>query len=104
MTKIELALEILHTRSKTAQDSQNKSIQYLEAKTIEVTFNFKSIQLKIKKNCSTGLTDALASVHPMLGGSFDAPAVYLLLMQAEIKSTISIAPVELMVPSKAPVH
>ena len=73
MTKIELALEILHTRSKTTQDSQNKSTQHLEEETIEVTFNSKSIQLKIKKNCSTGLTDALASVHPMLGGSSDAP-------------------------------
>ena len=76
MTKIKLALEILHTRSKTAQDSQKKSTQHLEEETIEVTFNSKSIQLKIKKNCSTGLTDAkdaLASVHPMLGGSSDAP-------------------------------
>jgi len=45
----------------------------LEEETIEVTFNSKSIQLKIKKNCSTGLTDALASVHPMLGESSDAP-------------------------------
>jgi len=73
LIKIELALEILHTHSKTAQDSQKKSTQHLEQETIEVTFNSKSIQLKIKKNCSTGLTDALASVHPMLGESSDAP-------------------------------
>ena len=45
----------------------------MEEETIEVTFNSKSIQLKIKKNCSTGLTDALASVHPTFGGSSDAP-------------------------------
>jgi len=73
LTKIELALEILHTHSKTAQDSQKKSTQHLEQETIEVTFNSKSIQLKIKKNCSTDLTDALASVHQTLDGSFDAP-------------------------------
>jgi len=73
LTKIELVLEILHTHSKTTQDSQKKSTQHLEQETIEVTFNSKSIQLKIKKNCSTGLTDALASVHPMLGESSDAP-------------------------------
>ena len=73
MTKIELALEILHTRSKTAQDSQKKSTKHLEEETIEVTFNSKSIQLKIKKNCSTGLTDVIASVHPTLDGSSDAP-------------------------------
>ena len=35
-----------------------------------------------------------ASVHPTLGGRTDALSVYLLWMQAEIKSTISIAPVE----------
>ena len=38
-----------------------------------------------------------ASVHPMLGGRTDALSVYLLWMQAEIKSTISIAPIEPMV-------
>ena len=64
---------------------------------MEVTFNSKSIQLKIKKNCSTGLTDALASVHPTLGRSSDAPVRLSLWMQTEIKSTISIAPVEPMV-------
>ena len=64
MTKIELALEILHTRSKTAQDSQNKSTQYLEEETIEVQIKSKSIQLKIKKISSTGLTDA-----PSIGAS-----------------------------------
>jgi hypothetical protein len=73
LNKIELALEILHTRSKTVQDSQNKSTQHVEEETIEVTFNSRSIQLKIKKNCSTRLTDVLASVHPTLGGSSDAP-------------------------------
>ena len=76
----------------------------MEEETIEVTFNSKSIQLKIKKNCSTGLTDALASVHLTLGGSSDATVGLSLWMQAEIKSIISIAPVEPMVPSKAPVH
>ena len=70
----------------------------MEEETIEVTFNSKSIQLKIKKNCSTGLIDAIASVHPT------PLSVYLYWMHAEIKSTISIAPVEPMVPSKAPVH
>ena len=99
MTKIELVLEIVHTRSKTAQDSQKRSTQHLKEKTIEVTFNSKSIQLKMKKNSSTDLTDALASVHPTLGGRTDALSVYLFWMQAEIKSTYSIAPVELMVPS-----
>ena len=38
-----------------------------------------------------------ALVHPMLGGRTDALSVYLLWMQAEIKSTNSIAPVEPMV-------
>jgi len=38
-----------------------------------------------------------ASVHPMLGGRTDALSVYLLWMQAEIKSTNSIAPIEPMV-------
>jgi len=32
LTKIELALEILHTRSNTAQDSKKKPIQHLEEK------------------------------------------------------------------------
>ena len=104
MTKTELALEILHTRSKTVHDSQKKLTQHLEEETIEVTFNSKLIQLKIKKNCSIGLTDALASVQPTLGGSSDAPVGLSLWMQAEIKSTTSIAPVEPMIPSKAPVH
>jgi len=35
LTKIKLALEILHTRSNTAQDSPKKSIQHLEEETIE---------------------------------------------------------------------
>ena len=72
MTEIELVLEILHTRSKTAQNGQKKLTQRLKEETIEVTFKSKSIQLKMKKNSSTGLTDALASVHPTLGGSSDA--------------------------------
>ena len=76
----------------------------MEEETIKVTSKSKSIQLKTKKNSSTGLTDALASVYPTLGGSFDAPVGLSLWMQAEIKSTISIAPVEPMVPRKAPVH
>ena len=94
MTKIKLALEILHTHSKTAQNSQKKSAQHLEEETIEVTFNSKSIQLKTKKNSTTGLSDALASVHPTLGERTDAMSAYLLWMQAEIKSTYSIAPDE----------
>ena len=98
MTKIELALEILHTRSKTVQDSQKKSTQHLEEETIEVTFKSKSIQLKMKKNSSTDLTDA-----PIIGSS-DALSVYLSWKQAEIKSSHSISPVEPMVSSKAPVH
>ena len=76
----------------------------MEEETNEVTFKSKSIQLKTKKNSSTGLTDALASVHPTLRGSSDAPVGLSLWMQVEIKSTISIAPVEPMVSSKAPVH
>ena len=71
----------------------------MEEETIKVTFNSKSIQLKIKKNCSTGLTDALASVHPTLGGRTDAMSAYLLWMQAEVKSTHSIEPDEPMVSS-----
>ena len=76
----------------------------MEEETIKVTFNSKSIQLKIKKNYSTGLTDALASVHPTLGGRFDAMSAHLFWMQAAIKSSYSISPVEPMVPGKAPVH
>ena len=71
----------------------------MEEETIEVTFKSKSIQLKTKKNSSTGLTDALASVHPTLGGRTDTLSAYLFWMQAEIKSTYSIAPDEPMVPS-----
>ena len=99
MTKIELDIEILHTRSKTAQDSHKKATKHLKEETIEVAINSKSIQLKTKKNSSTGLTDAKASVHPTLGGRTDALSVYLFWMQAEIKSTYSIAPVEPMVPN-----
>jgi len=73
LTEIELALEILHTRSNTAQDSPMKSIQHLEKETIEKGIKSKSTQLKKKKNSSTGLTDALASVHPKLSGRTDAP-------------------------------
>ena len=58
MTKIELALEILHTHSNTAQDSQEKSIQHLEEEMIKEEIKTKSIQLQNKKNSSTGLTDA----------------------------------------------
>ena len=89
MTKIELALEILHTRSKTAQDSQKKSTKHLEEETIEVEIKSKSIQLKMKKNSSTGLTNALSSVHPMLDGRYDALSAYLLWMQAgnQVKET-----------------
>ena len=76
----------------------------MEEETIEVTFKSKSIQLKTKKNSNTGLTDALASVYLTLGGSSVAPVGLSLWMQAEIKSTTSIAPVEPMIPSKAPVH
>jgi hypothetical protein len=76
----------------------------LEEETIEVTFKSKSIQMKTKKNSSTGLTDA-----PSIGASdgcrkFRRPIGLSLWMQAEIKSTITIAPVEPMVPRKAPVH
>ena len=76
----------------------------MKEETIEVTFKSKSIKLKTKKNSSTGLIDALASVHPTLGRSSDVPVGLSLWMQAEIKSTISIASVEPIVPSKAPVH
>ena len=99
MIKIELALEILHTRSKTAQDNQKKSTQHLEEETIEVEIKSKSIQLKTKKNSSTGLTDESASVHPTLGGRSDALSVYFFWMQAEIKSTHYIAPDEPMLSS-----
>ena len=99
MTKIELTLEILHTRSNTAQDSQKKSIHHLEEETIEEEIKSKSIQLKTKKNSSTGLTDTLASMHPTLGGRTDTLSAYLFWMQAEIKSTYSIVPDEPMVPS-----
>jgi formate-dependent nitrite reductase cytochrome c552 subunit len=58
LTKIELALEILHTRSNIAQDSPKKSIQYLAKETIKEEIKFKSIQLQNKKNSCIGLTDA----------------------------------------------
>ena len=38
--------------------------KHLEEETIEVTFKSKSIQLKMKKNSSTGLSDA-----PIIGAS-----------------------------------
>ena len=71
----------------------------MEEETIEVEIKSKSIQLKMKKNSSTGLTNALSSVHPMLDGRYDALSAYLLWMQAEIKSTHSIAPDEPMLSS-----
>ena len=104
LTKIELALEILHTRSKTAQDSQKKSTQHLEEETIEVEIKSKSIQLKTKKNSSTGLTDALSSVHPMFDGRSDALSAYLLWMKAGTKSKKPLSPVERMVTRLAPVY
>ena len=69
----------------------------MEEETIEVTFKSKSIQLKTKKNSSTGLTDA-----PSIGASdawrkFRRPVGLTLWMQTECKSTNSIAPVEPMV-------
>jgi len=78
LIKIELALEILHTRSKTAQDGQLELTQRLKEETIEVTFESKSIQLKTKKNSSTGWTDPSQRI--------DALSVYLLWMKAGIKS------------------
>ena len=86
-------MEILHTRSKTVQDSHKKATRHLEEETIEVAINSKTIQLKTKKNSSTGLADVLALVHPTLGGRTDALSVYLFWMQAEIKLAYSIAPV-----------
>ena len=69
----------------------------MEKETIKVEIKSKSIHLKTKKNRSTGLTDALASAHPTLGGRTDDPVGPSLWKQAEFKSTISIAPVEPMV-------
>ena len=66
----------------------------MEKETIEVEIKSKSIQLKTKKNRNTGLTDALASAHPTLGGRTD-----LFCMQAGIKSSHSISPDEPTVPS-----
>ena len=66
----------------------------MEEETVEVAINSKTIQLKTKKNSSTGLADVLALVHSMLGGRTDALSVYLFWMQVEIKSTYSIAPDE----------
>jgi hypothetical protein len=54
LINLELALEILHTHSKTAKDGQQKSTQLLEEETIKVTFESKSKQLKTKKISSTG--------------------------------------------------
>ena len=45
----------------------------MEEETIEVEIKSKLIQMPNKKISSTGLTDALASVHPTLGGRSDAP-------------------------------
>ena len=75
------------------------STKHLKEETIEVQIKSKSIQLKTKKISSTGLSNVLALVHPTLGGKTDALSVYLFWLQAEIKSTNSIAPVEPMVPS-----
>ena len=49
MTKIELALEILHTLSNAAQNNPKKSIQHLEEETIEEEIKSKSNPLQIKK-------------------------------------------------------
>ena len=76
----------------------------MEKETIKEEIKSKSIQLHNMKISITDLTDALASVHPKLSGSSDTPVGLSLWMQAEIKSTIPIAPVEPMVPRKAPVH
>ena len=69
----------------------------MEEETIEVTFKSKSIQLKTKKNSSTGLTDAHSIGASDAWRKFGRPVGLSLWMQAEIKSTISIAPVEPMV-------
>ena len=45
----------------------------MEEETIEEEIKFKSNQLQIKKNGSTGLIDAWASVHPKLSGRTDDP-------------------------------
>ena len=94
MIKIELALEILHTRSKTAQDSQKDLTQHLEEETIEVEIKSKLIQLQNKKISSTDLTDALTSVHPTLGGRSDAPDGLYPLDASRNQVKNSIAPVE----------
>jgi hypothetical protein len=76
----------------------------LEEETIEVTFESKSNQWKTKKNSSTGLTDAPGIEASDACRKFRRPVGLSLWMQAEIKSAITIAPVEPMVPRKAPVH
>ena len=45
----------------------------MEEETIEVEIKSKLIQMPNKKISSTGLTDALASVHLTIGGSSDTP-------------------------------
>ena len=76
----------------------------MDEETIEVTFKSKSIQLKTKKNSSTGLIDAPSTGASDAWRKFRRPVGLSLWMPADIKSEIPIAPVEPMVPRKAPVH
>ena len=51
----------------------------MKKESIKEKIKSKSIQLQNKKISSTGLTDALASVHPKLSGRTDAPVGLFLL-------------------------
>ena len=93
LIQIELALEISHTCSNSAQDSSKNSRKHLEERKLEERIKSKSIQQKNNKHSLTGKTDAWASVQPKDIGCIDALASPNAAVQMEIKVEISTAPV-----------
>ena len=74
MTRIDLALETMHTCSIQSKTAQKNSRKYLEEQKLEVRNNSKSTQLKTEKNSCTGYTGDSAPVHPKATGCTDALA------------------------------
>ena len=68
MTRIDLALETMHTCSTQSKTTQKNSKKYLEEQKVEERINSKSTQLETERNSCTGYTDAQAPVHPKAAG------------------------------------
>ena len=68
MTRIDLALETMHTCSIQSKSAQKNSRKHLEEQKLKERINCKSTQLKSEKDSSTGYTDESAPVHPKATG------------------------------------